>query len=81
MRTYEVVARVGAEAPAWSLVNDPAAWRDFVSELVDRHHRIVAPGAVADQCSCGRPFMLCPIAPLTDAMVEHGPRAGEVGRE
>ncbi|MGH3734941.1 MAG: hypothetical protein ACRDT6_04880 [Micromonosporaceae bacterium] len=56
-------------AGSWSLVDDPLAWRRFAAEVVDRHHRVVRPGRVVDECSCGRPFMLCPIAALAEPLV------------
>ena len=60
----------------WAVVDDPAAWRRFVADVIARHHRVSQPGAVADQCSCGRPFMLCSIAPLADHLVRPAPPPG-----
>ncbi|MGH3646750.1 MAG: hypothetical protein ACRDTM_06200 [Micromonosporaceae bacterium] len=72
MGTYRAAERIPTEP--WSVVDDPVAWRRFVAEVIDRHHRVVRPGAVADLCSCGRPFMLCSIAPLAEPLVaqHHG---------
>ena len=66
----------------WSMVEDPDALRRFVAEVVDRHHRVVLPGVVADHCSCGRPFMLCSIAPLVESLMGSGaqrPARGGLG--
>ncbi|MGH3657750.1 MAG: hypothetical protein ACRDUA_13935 [Micromonosporaceae bacterium] len=72
MPTSSTVGRTDLDTGSgtWSLVDDPVALRRFVSAVIDRHHRVVLPGEVADQCSCGRPFMLCPIAPLADSLLE-----------
>ncbi len=48
----------------WPVVEDPSLWRRFVLQIIETHHRIQVPGAGADQCSCGRPFMLCPVGSL-----------------
>ena len=53
----------------WSLVEDPEAWRRFVFDVIDRHHRVRQPGQSTDQCSCGGPFMLCSIAPLAERLM------------
>lgn len=66
MRTQQTVEP--REEPR-SVVDDPVAWRRFVAEVIARHHRVVRPGTVADMCSCGRPFMLCSIAPLAEPLV------------
>ncbi len=65
MRTYRADP---IDSEPWPVVDDPVAWRRFVAEVLDRHHRVVRPGAV-DQCCCGRPFMLCPIASLAEPLV------------
>jgi len=57
------------EAAHWPVVNDPRRWRRFVLQVIEQHHRVVVPGVGADQCSCGRPFMLCPIGPLAHQLL------------
>jgi hypothetical protein len=59
----------GTEAGQWPVVNDPRRWRRFVLQVIEAHHRVTVPGIGADQCSCGRPFMLCPIGPLAHQLL------------
>lgn len=53
----------------WPVVDDPSRWRRFVLQVIDAHHRVTVPGVGTDQCSCGRPFMLCPIGPLAHQLL------------
>ena len=53
----------------WPMVEDPARWRRFALEMIDAHHPVRVPGFGADQCSCGRPFMLCPIGPVAHQLL------------
>jgi hypothetical protein len=43
-------------------------WRWFAEQMIEAHHRRHVPGSGADQCSCGRPFMLCPIGPVAERL-------------
>ncbi|MGA8117777.1 MAG: hypothetical protein WCA46_29425 [Actinocatenispora sp.] len=53
----------------WPVVDDPSRWRQFVLQVIDAHHQVQVPGVGAEQCSCGRPFMLCPIGPLAHQLL------------
>lgn len=59
----------GLPAERWAVVDDPDRWRRFVLMMIDAHHRVRVPGCGADQCSCGRPFMLCSIGPLAHELL------------
>lgn len=88
VRSVEAVvlngAAAGAIVPAMAglseladpvaLVDDPRAWRLFAHEVVTKHHRVHRPGIQADQCSCGRPLMLCSIALLAERLVHRKPK-------
>ncbi|GAA4203695.1 hypothetical protein [Actinocatenispora rupis] len=60
---------VESDAGRWPVVEDPDRWRSFVMQVIDQHHRVTVPGVGAEQCSCGRPFMLCPIGPLAHQLL------------
>jgi hypothetical protein len=53
---------------ACHVVEDPSLLRWFAQQMIEAHHRRRVPGAGADQCSCGRPFMLCPIGPVAERL-------------
>lgn len=60
---------VESDGGRWRVVEDPDRWRRFVLQVIDAHHQVTVPGVGAEQCSCGRPFMLCPIGPLAHQLL------------
>lgn len=61
-------SRPGPERDPCHVIEDPRLWRWFAEQMIEAHHRRHVPGTGADQCSCGRPFMLCPIGPVAERL-------------